>query len=194
MLVTAFYKNDSSVEMMDYEISPLQLSAGDKSVIISFRGCTAEVEISVYPILLDRIELTKRPHLTEYKIGEEFNPEGMEITAFYNNGRSDIVNIYDCTITPQVFYETGNNIFVTVSYSELEIYIPVTVLKASEIIKGDVNGDNVIDIIDAIEIFRHLAGKTILEGDKFTAADADENGIIDIKDVIYIFRYLAGKL
>ena len=65
--------------------------------------------------------------------------------------------------------------------------------------KGDVNGDGEITIIDAIEIFKHLAGKQTIEKSeeigftKFYSADIDCDGEITIKDAIMIFKHLAGK-
>ena len=58
---------------------------------------------------------------------------------------------------------------------------------------GDVNGDGVVSISDAIEIFKHLSGKTTLEGEKFRQADLNKDGNISISDAIIIFRFLAGK-
>ncbi len=55
---------------------------------------------------------------------------------------------------------------------------------------GDVNQDNVIDIVDVIGILRHIAGgydQTIVEA----AADVDASGAVDIVDVIDVLRYIA---
>ena len=57
------------------------------------------------------------------------------------------------------------------------------------------NGENAdISINDAIEIFKHLAGKNTLEGEDAFAADIDGKNGITINDAIYIFKYLAGKI
>lgn len=56
--------------------------------------------------------------------------------------------------------------------------------------KGDVNGDNEIDIKDSAVLKRYLAGWKV-EMD-MAAADVNADGEIDIKDSALIKRYLAG--
>ena len=60
--------------------------------------------------------------------------------------------------------------------------------------KGDVNGNGIIEIQDAIFIFKYLAGKTELTAPEFIAADLDLDGAVTIQDAIIIFKYLAGKV
>ena len=63
--------------------------------------------------------------------------------------------------------------------------------ESSGVILGDVDGDNVVTIIDATAIQRHLAGiatKAYIE----SAADADGDGSVSILDATAIQRHLAG--
>lgn len=58
---------------------------------------------------------------------------------------------------------------------------------------GDVNGNDEIDIGDAVSIVNHLMGKevsTFIE----EAADTNKNGQIDIGDVVTIINYLIGMV
>lgn len=58
---------------------------------------------------------------------------------------------------------------------------------------GDVNGNDEIDIGDAVSIVNHLMGKevsTFIE----EAADTNKNGQIDIGDVVTIINYLIGTV
>ena len=50
------------------------------------------------------------------------------------------------------------------------------------IIKGDINGDGKIDIIDREIVRAHILGLITLSDDEFIAADIDDDGVIDIID------------
>lgn len=61
------------------------------------------------------------------------------------------------------------------------------------IIKGDVNGDKIVDIDDALCIVNYLVGKSnstfVLE-----AADVNGDGVVDIADAVYIVNFVVGKI
>lgn len=58
--------------------------------------------------------------------------------------------------------------------------------------RGDVNGDGTVTILDVTLIQRHLLGIETLSGSSLTAADVDGNGSIDVADVITIQRDILG--
>jgi len=64
--------------------------------------------------------------------------------------------------------------------------------EGQEFVLGDVNGNNTIDIGDAVSIVNYLVGK---ESSTFVekAADTNKNGQIDIGDAVTIVNYLVGK-
>ena len=69
-----------------------------------------------------------------------------------------------------------------------EMSFPVTALKL-----GDVNGDNTVDIADAVCIASYIAGKatpTFYE----IVADTNGDGIIDIADAVHIIDFVIGKI
>ena len=43
---------------------------------------------------IERIEITKQPDKTEYKVKDTFDPTGMEVTAYYANGKTRDVTEY----------------------------------------------------------------------------------------------------
>ena len=57
---------------------------------------------------------------------------------------------------------------------------------------GDSNGDSVVNIKDATEIQKHLAGIVTLTTDGLFFADADSNKTVNIKDATAIQKHLAG--
>lgn len=59
-------------------------------------------------------------------------------------------------------------------------------------LKGDVNGDNVVDSTDIVYLARYLAGWPGYTIDSVEVADFDNSGAIDSTDIVYFARYLAG--
>ncbi len=79
---------------------------------------------------------------------------------------------YDFTLT------AGENDTFTLSY----------VRKGAPEIKGDTNGDYVVNIKDATYIQKAIAGLVDLD---LSVGDLDGNGVIDINDVTLLQKYLA---
>lgn len=72
---------------------------------------------------LKEIKVTKWPK-TKYFVGENFDKTGMEVTAYYNNGKSNIIDGYDI--------ENGTNLqlgqtAVTIKYQDKSVDVPITV-------------------------------------------------------------------
>ena len=59
-----------------------------------------------------------------------------------------------------------------------------------EILYGDVNGDNAVDISDANDVLQHYAGWQIAIN--LEAADVNCDGAVDISDANDILQYYAG--
>ncbi len=60
--------------------------------------------------------------------------------------------------------------------------------------QGDVNGDGVVDLLDATMLQRYDANMVKLSDEKVACGDYDQNGITDIADVVLLQRYLAGMI
>ena len=54
-------------------------------------------------------------------------------------------------------------------------------------LKGDVNGDNTVDISDVVAIINVMA-KTA----EFSNADVNNDGVVDISDVVAVINIIAG--
>ena len=78
--------------------------------------------INVEEKSLERIEITLPPYQTEYVAGEEYNYDGLVVTAFYNNETEEEVT-EDCVIDPPAGTVAGEagTVPVTVSYTRGEI-------------------------------------------------------------------------
>lgn len=58
--------------------------------------------------------------------------------------------------------------------------------------RGDVNGDDSIDLFDLLEIVNHILGTEILTGDSLWAADCNADAVIDLFDLINIVNVILG--
>ena len=117
MVVTAVYSDNSRETVTDYTYAPTgSLTAKDKRVIITYKGKTTTISISVKKIekVLERLEITAPPSKTTYKEGEKFDSTGMVVTAIYSDGTREIITNYNCF--PVVELTTSND-KITVSYT-----------------------------------------------------------------------------
>ena len=58
--------------------------------------------------------------------------------------------------------------------------------------RGDVNGDGVVDNLDAVAVLKHDAGIKELSADELKAADANGDGVVDNSDATMILKEDAG--
>jgi hypothetical protein len=91
------------------------------------------------------------------------------------------------------------NDHVDINFSEpqtqgMDIVVQLVNDNTDEVIMGDVNGDGEIDIADALEILKHLAGISTLTGDALAAALITDPTATEptIADALEILKYLAG--
>ncbi|MBO4835486.1 MAG: hypothetical protein J5483_05170 [Lachnospiraceae bacterium] len=76
-------------------------------------------------------------------------------------------------------------------------YVPadsVTRDDGTIICRGDVNGDDVIDVIDLAIVKKHILGKKTLQGDSFTLGDVNDDGTIDVIDLALVKKHILGKV
>ena len=139
MTVTATYNSGKTENITNITAQSAQgvswkptgeLTAGTDKVTIyyTYNGVTktAEVSVTVQKVEVTGITVTG-PTKTEYLVGEAFDPTGMTITAQYNNGTTQPVNIADVTCTPaEGFTQTGQQT-VTITYQGKTATVSVTV-------------------------------------------------------------------
>ena len=120
------------------------------------------------------------------------------------SGNSELLTDHDGTIrilTLEVADDMAEGSYVieikNASYSTptgYDVMLPETkaLITVEDYILGDVNGNDRIDIGDAVSIVNYLVGK---ESTKFVekAADTNKNGRIDIGDAVTIVNFLVGK-
>lgn len=67
-----------------------------------------------------------------------------------------------------------------------------TIVVDGDVKYGDVNGDGNINVLDATEIQKHLAGLVTLTAEQLAVSDTDHDGRVSIKDATQIQKYIAG--
>lgn len=91
----------------------------------------------------------------------------------------DIANNYSMTYHGVI----GTNFELMAMYSTANPEID-----PPSVISGDVNGDGVIGLEDALLALRHSMSISVLSGDALTAADYDGNGSVSMDDALMILR------
>lgn len=71
------------------------------------------------------------------------------------------------------------------SFSYYE-YIPYTL--------GDVNGDENIEVGDAVLVLQHVVETIVLTGDRFLAADVTRDGALEVGDAVKILQYVVEAI
>ncbi len=67
-----------------------------------------------------------------------------------------------------------------------------TITAAPAFIKGDANGNNVVDVADPLFCLQAVAGLRTLNAVQTSAADANGNGVVDVVDGLFIAQAVAG--
>lgn len=136
MVVTAFYENGKTniVSSSEYRVTGFQPGVmGTQTITVSHMGYTKTFEIEVLSDSLSSIEVVP-PAKIDYIEGEEFNPAGMIVRAYYNKGQLNeqvqIVENYE--ITGFDTERVGNQI-VTVTYGGKEAQF-VVIVKAKKLL------------------------------------------------------------
>ena len=132
---------------------------------------------------IERIEVTKLPDKTTYKVKDTFDPTGMQVTAYYANGKTRDITAYvtwsetpltandtDFQITfPYAMYQNRENSDTLEMEYGVHCDKPMTTLTltiedTTEVKYGDVNGDGKVASTDAAIaalIYRMANGKLL---------------------------------
>ena len=129
MVVKAFYDNDTEAEVDTYTITDgTRLTTDKTSITISYTEgdvtVTTTTPITVIAKAVTEIEITKQPDKLDYIEGLTFDPTGMEVTAKYNDGTSNVVTDYD--VVDGANLTTGKT-SVTISYEGKTATVAISV-------------------------------------------------------------------
>lgn len=62
------------------------------------------------------------------------------------------------------------------------------------VVKGDSNGDGIIDIKDILQINKHRLNKISLKGENLLSGDVNKDNKVDIKDILQINKFRLNKI
>ena len=162
---------------------------------------------------IERIEITKQPDKTEYKVKDTFDPTGMEVTAYYANGKTRDVTEYvtwseqpltandtDFQITfPYAMYrneENSDTLEMTygVQCDKPMTTVTLTITGGEEVNYGDVDGDGEIKVADAQLICQFILHNITLTETQQKAADVNGDGDITVADAQIICQYILHNI
>ncbi len=94
MVVTATYTTGFSQTVTDYTCSALTESLGEQTIMISYKGQTADLTVNVIDRVLQEITIAHLPNKTQYAQDQEPDKTGLRILASFNDGSREDVNDY----------------------------------------------------------------------------------------------------
>ncbi len=76
----------------------------------------------------------------------------------------------------------------------ITLLMTVFPLSASAAVKGDVNCDGVVNMMDALRLYAFVSGQgSVLTPEQFLAADQNGNVTVDMQDALLLYRDVSGK-
>ena len=172
---TDSYTNVSVVTELSFDLSVIRLT-DIQSITTAKKAIGNKVNLSaLYDIVLTKDEAVVQPNGTvAVKI-----PTGNKNAKVYriedDGTKTDMNAIYD----------NGYMVFTTDHFSIYALVVP------NDNVIGDVNGDGVISVADAVALQKYIIKSESLSDEQLSVADTDGNGDVNIKDVTQIQKYLA---
>lgn len=99
--VAAVYNNGDreAIALSDLEITGYDNAPGTKGINVSYGDYSTVFDVTVKEMTLTSFTLDTKPTKTEYNVGEELDLAGLSMTAKYEHGRTETVDIDDCAIS-----------------------------------------------------------------------------------------------
>ncbi len=110
---------------------------GKQTVSVAYGGFTATFEVTVKAKSIDHIEITRNPDKMDYVEGTGFDPQGMEVTVYYDNAQTEVIT--EGWEIAYAFDKVGDSI-VTVCYQGHDAHLTVNV-SAKSIVSVAVSKD-----------------------------------------------------
>ena len=118
-----------------------------------------------------------------YGISLGTNADTITSVISSNGGNYDIKDINGANKSSQEL-TTGDKISIRGTSDSKEYTI---------VVRGDINGDNKINIVDLLQVQKHILGKGNLGDAKFYAGDTNYDSKINIVDLLLIQKHILGK-
>ena len=141
------------------------------------------------PVTLTGINVNTLPDKIVYYVGEDFNSNGLELNLIYSDGT--VNKITDGFEISGYSSESEGEKTVNVSYGGKSTSFVVNVITIKV---GDVNNDGVVNVMDATELQKHIAGTTTLDDEALLRGDVNSDGAINVNDATLIQKYSASLI
>ena len=106
-------------------------------------------------------------------------------TVKWSTSNSNVITVSETGEITPVSVGTAN-VYLTINNSQA--VCSVTVEK--QYLKGDVNGDGIINIKDWNMLYSYINKTVTLSSDELQRADANEDGIVNIKDLNRLYQHI----
>ena len=129
---------------------------------------------------------------------ENVNAKFNTSTAFYQFSWVDNLTLTDCYISQPAggFWKTGEEtgeVYGWVCNANGSRYLgTVIVLPGTSVVRGDVNGDGIVDVSDVSVLIDYLLSGNAA-GVNLANADCDNNGMVDVSDLSALIDYLLSS-
>ena len=187
MVVTAKLDNGKTQEVTDYVVSPMEDRNGMQDLTVSYAGKKTTVTVFVTQRSLNAISITQKPYKLTYIEGSDFDPEGMIVTATYNDDTSEVITDYEMT----KLGKTPGNKTIVISFGGKTTTLAVTVV-AKEVVNLTVKAPDKVNYIKGEEFDPKGMVVTALYNDGTTAKITDyrvagfgENDEVNILEISY---------
>ncbi|MDD8048393.1 MAG: bacterial Ig-like domain-containing protein [Thomasclavelia sp.] len=114
--------SDAGVTVTGYD----KTKTGQQTLTVTYEGKTTTFKVNVIAKTVDSIAVTTQPTKTTYFVGEEFDSTAGKITASYNDGTTEVVDLANATITGYDKTKAGTQT-LTVTYKGKTTTLNVTV-------------------------------------------------------------------
>ena len=136
----------------------------------------------------------------EYTLNGKFNV--FTIYGFNVSTAHDYANKYNLNFVALDAVETTTTTeatTTTTTTAPVTTTAPTTTTTETELMQGDVDGDDVISVSDAVDVLKiyamSAAGMDVSDftAAQFQAADVDGDGVVAVSDAVYLLTYYARK-
>ena len=141
---------------------------------------------------VESIKVTEEPTSITESNGT-VTAEGLKVVSNLKNGEQRDISD-DVKVTKQ----SDGTYLVTYTYgfdnANYGLKTLTTTFGEATVIFGDVNGDQEVDVNDAILVYAYVNGKAEFTEDQLNAADVNGDGEVDVNDAILVYAYVNGKI
>ena len=106
---------------------PTFTSRGAWDIKITYQGSEDIIRVIVSDVTVSSLKVTTLPAKMDYQLGDRFDPTGVVLTAYYNNGTSEVITS-GFTYDDMTFSHYGES-WVGFKYKEGQTYLTVNIEK-----------------------------------------------------------------